>query len=73
MNKITVNPSHFYRRSEVGGPIGLLLDTAFCSFLLCVALGMTVFAVLILIVNHIISPSLALISKILLTFPTKTL
>ena len=73
MNKITVNPSRFYTRSEVGRPISLLLNAAFCSFLLCVALSMTVFALLILIVNHVISPSLALISKILITLPTKTL
>ena len=73
MNKITVNPSHLYTRSEVGRPISLLLDAAFCSFHLCVALSMTVFAVLILIMNHIISPSLGLISKILLTLPSKTL
>ena len=64
MNKITLNPSHFYTRREVGGPIGLLLDTAFCSFLILVALGMTGFAILILAVKYIISPSWALLSKL---------
>jgi len=73
MNKFTLNTSHFYTRRDVGEPGGLLLDTAFWSFLICVALGMAVFAVLILIVNHLISPSLALVSKILLTLPARTL
>jgi hypothetical protein len=64
MNKMTLNPSHFYTRRDVGGPVGLLLDTAFCSFLILVALGMTVFAVLVLIVNYIVSPVFALMNKL---------
>jgi len=73
MTKPTVNPSHFYTRKDVGVPVGLLFDMALFSLLVCAVLGLTVFAVLILIVNHVISPSLTLISKILLALPTKTL
>jgi hypothetical protein len=64
MKKITLNPSHFYTRRDVGGPIGLLLDTAFCSLLILVALGMAAFAFLILIVNYVVSPLLALLNKL---------
>jgi len=73
MNKFTLNTSHFYTRKDVGGPVGLLLDTAFFSFLICVALAMMAFGILILIVNHLVAPLLALVSKILLTLPARNL
>jgi hypothetical protein len=73
MNKTTLSPSHFYTRRDVGGPIYSLLNGIFRSFLLLVALDMTVFAFLILIVNYTISPLLSLISRILLSLPTRNL
>jgi len=63
MNQITLNPSRVYTRKEVGGPIGLLLDCAFCSFLIVVALGMMAFAFFILLGDYVISPVLALMSN----------
>ena len=73
MNKTTLNPSHFYTRRDVGSLINLLLNNIFCFFLILVALDMTVFAFLILIVNYTISPLLSLISRILLSLPTRNL
>ena len=63
MNTITCDPDHTWR--DVGGPIGLLLDGAFCSFVILAALGMMPFALLILLADYAISPVGSFLSKLL--------
>jgi hypothetical protein len=41
---------------DINGPIGLLLDSVFCSFVFLLALGMMPFALLILLADYVISP-----------------
>lgn len=56
MNAITLHPSHSHTWRDVGGPMGLVLDIAFCSFVLVVGLGMIVGTFLILLANSVTSP-----------------
>jgi hypothetical protein len=58
MYAITLHPSHDHTWREVGGPMGLVLDIAFCSFVLVVGLGMIVGTFLILLANSVTSPVL---------------
>jgi hypothetical protein len=64
MKTITCDPSHDRTWREIDGPIGLLLDSAFCSLVIVAALGMMPFAILILFADYVISPVLAFLSKL---------
>ncbi len=48
---------------DIDGPIGLLLDGVFCSFVFLVALGMMPFALLILLADYVISPAWGFIAQ----------
>jgi len=61
MNTITYDPLHYHTWRDIGGPIGLLLDGVFCSFVVLAALGMMIFALLILLADHVLSPAGALL------------
>ena len=62
MNTITCDPYLIWK--DVDGPIGLLLDGAFCSFVILAALGMMPFALLILLADHAVSPVESFFSKL---------
>jgi len=67
LNTITCDPDRTWR--DVGGFIGLLLDGAFCSFVILAALGMMPFALLILLADFAISPVGSFLSKLLAHCP----
>ena len=62
MNTITCDPYLIWK--DVDGPIGLLLDGAFCSFVILAALGMMPFALLILLADYVVSPVGSFLSKL---------
>jgi hypothetical protein len=64
MKTITCDPLHDRTWRDIDGPIGWLLDGAFCSFVIVAALGMMPFALLILLANYVISPAWAFLSKL---------
>jgi hypothetical protein len=63
MNTITCDPYLIWK--DVDGPMGLLLDGAFCSFVILAALSMLPFALLILLADHAVSPVESFLSKLL--------
>jgi hypothetical protein len=67
MNSTTRHPLHYHTWKDIGGPLGLLLDSAFCAFVIFAALSMIVFAFFILLLDYITAPVLALLSKIQFT------
>jgi hypothetical protein len=64
MKTITCDPLHDHTWRDIDGPLGLLLDGAFCSFIIVAALGMMPFALLILLADYVISPVWACLSKL---------
>jgi hypothetical protein len=64
INTITHDPLLHHTWRDIGGPMGLLLDCAFCSFVILAALGMMVFVLLILFVDYAGSSVRALMSKL---------
>lgn len=64
MNSITQHPLHYHTWRDIGGPLGMFLDGAFCSFVIVAAFGMIVFASLILFVDHLTAPVVAFLSKL---------
>ncbi len=64
MNSITQHPLHYHTWKDIGGPLGLLLDGVFCAFVIVAALGMIGFAFVVLVLDYIASPVLALLSKV---------
>lgn len=64
MKTITCDPLHDHTWRDVDGPIGFLLDGAFCSFVIVAALGMMPFALLILLTDHVVSPAWTFLSKL---------
>ena len=64
MNSITQHPLHDHTWKDIGGPIGLVLDGVFCAFVIVAAFGMLVFASVILFVDYLTSPVLALVGKL---------
>jgi hypothetical protein len=56
MNTITHDPLLHHTWRDIGGPIGLLLDCAFCLFVILAALGLMIFTFLILLADYVISP-----------------
>jgi hypothetical protein len=61
MTTIACDPYLLWK--DVDGPIGLLLDGAFCSFVILAALGMMPFALLILLADYAVSPVSSFLSK----------
>ncbi len=64
MNSTTQHPLRYHTWKDIGGPLGLLLDGAFCAFVIVAALGMVVFAFCILLLDYLAEPVLALLSKL---------
>jgi hypothetical protein len=64
MKRITCDPLHDHIWRDINGPIGLLLDCAFCSFVMVVALGMVPFALVILLADYVILPVGAFLGKL---------
>ncbi|HEV3272779.1 MAG TPA: hypothetical protein VGZ93_11415 [Candidatus Methylacidiphilales bacterium] len=64
MNTITHDPLLHHTWKDIGGPMGLLLDCVFCSFVILAALGMMVCVLLILLADYAVSPVRAFMSKL---------
>jgi len=65
MNSTThPHPLHYHTWKDIGGPLGLLLDGAFCAFVILAALSMIVFAFFILVLDYIAVPVITFLGKI---------
>jgi hypothetical protein len=53
---LTYDPLLYHAWREIDGPLGLLLDCTFCLFVILAGLGLMAFALLILLVDYVISP-----------------
>ena len=73
MNAITYDPLHKHLWRDIGGPVGLLLDGAFCLVIILAALGMMIFGLLILFADYVVSPAWALLCKLRPSRPTRAL
>ena len=63
MNKWTCDPSHNHQWRDINGPVGWLLGVVFCAFLILPALVLVVFALLILLMNHVVLPLKSLLGR----------
>ena len=64
MNSTSSHPANYHTWKDIGGPIGLLFDGIFCTFVIVAAMAMIVFAYLILVVDYAAAPVLCLLSKL---------
>ncbi len=63
MNKLTCDPlgDHLWR--DINGPVGWLLGVVFCAFLILPALVLVAFALLILLMDHVVLPLRSLLGR----------
>ena len=63
MNKMTCDPSRNHLWRDINGPVGWLLGVVFCAFLILPALVLVMFALLILLMDHVVLPLKSLLGR----------
>jgi len=64
MQTTSHHPLHYHTWKDIGGPVGLILDGTFFVFVLISAFFMLIFCSVLLVLDYLLSPILALGSKI---------
>lgn len=54
---------HYHTWKDIGGPIGFILNIAFCGVVLIAAFFMIIFCTALLLLDYLLSPILGFVSR----------